>query len=51
MSVTLVDAVGGEVVVPVGAYRLIPDLHRPRLAGTGTSLPTIPTDGHGEGGL
>jgi uncharacterized phiE125 gp8 family phage protein len=44
-SVTLVDAAGGEVVVPVGAYRLIPDLHRPRLAGKGTSLPTIPSEG------
>lgn len=45
VSVTLVDAAGGEVVVPVGAYRLIPDLHRPRLAGKGTSLPTIPSEG------
>lgn len=45
VSVTLVDAAGGEVVVPEGAYRLIPDLHRPRLAGKGTSLPTIPSDG------
>ncbi|MES2916807.1 MAG: hypothetical protein V4753_16965 [Pseudomonadota bacterium] len=45
VSVTLVDAAGGETVVPVGAYRLIPDLHRPRLAGKGTSLPTIPSEG------
>jgi uncharacterized phiE125 gp8 family phage protein len=45
VSVTLVDAAGGEVVVPVGAYRLIPDLHRPRLAGKGTTLPTIPSEG------
>ena len=45
VSVTLVDAAGGEVVVPVGAYRLIPDLHRPRLAGKGTSLPSIPSEG------
>jgi uncharacterized phiE125 gp8 family phage protein len=44
-SVTLVDAAGGETVVPASAYRLFPDLHRPRLAGRGTSLPTIPTDG------
>ena len=44
-SVTLVDAAGGEVVVPASAYRLIPDLHRPRLAGKGTMLPTIPNDG------
>lgn len=45
VSVTLVDAAGGEVVVPATAYRLVPDLHRPRLAGRGTSLPTIPSEG------
>ena len=44
-SVTLVDAAGQEVVVPGSAYRLIPDLHRPRLAGKGTALPVIPNDG------
>lgn len=45
VSVTLVNALGGEVVVAPVTYRLIPDLQRPRLAGLGTSLPTIPTDG------
>jgi uncharacterized phiE125 gp8 family phage protein len=45
VSVTLVDAAGGEVVVPATAYRLIPDLHRSRLAGKGISLPTIPSEG------
>jgi len=45
VSVTLVDAAGGETVVPTAAYRLIKDLHRPRLAGKGTSLPTIPSEG------
>jgi uncharacterized phiE125 gp8 family phage protein len=45
VSVTLVDAAGGEVVVPAAAYRLVPDLHRPRLAGRGGALPTIPTEG------
>lgn len=44
-SVTLVDAAGGEAVVPAGAYRVVPDLHRPRLAGKGGALPTIPTEG------
>ncbi len=29
-------------------YRLVPDLHRPRLAATGAALPTIPTDGQVE---
>ncbi len=45
VSVTLVDATGGETVVPGATYRLIKDLHRPRLAGKGTALPTIPSDG------
>jgi uncharacterized phiE125 gp8 family phage protein len=45
VSVTLVDAAGGEGVVPTAAYRLVPDLHRPRLAGKGTTLPTIPSEG------
>ncbi len=44
-SVTLEDAEGAETVVPVASYRLIPDLHRPRLVGKGTSLPTIPSQG------
>jgi uncharacterized phiE125 gp8 family phage protein len=45
VSLTLVDAAGGEVVVPGGAYRLVPDLHRPRLVGRGGALPGIPTEG------
>ena len=44
-SVTLVDAAGGTVVVASVTYRLIPDLHRPRLAGKGTALPAIPSEG------
>lgn len=44
-NMTLVDAAGVEVAVPTTAYRLLPDLHRPRVAGRGTSLPTIPTEG------
>jgi uncharacterized phiE125 gp8 family phage protein len=45
VSVTLVDAAGGEVIVPGTSYRLVKDLHRPRLAGKGTSLPVIPNEG------
>lgn len=45
VSLTLVDAAGAEVVVPAASYRLVPDLHRPRLAGKGTSLPTVPSEG------
>lgn len=45
VSVTLVDAEGAETLVPATAYRLIPDLHRPRLVGKGSALPTIPSQG------
>jgi uncharacterized phiE125 gp8 family phage protein len=45
VSMTLVDAAGGETLVPATAYRLVSDTHRPRLVGRGSSLPTIPTDG------
>ncbi|MFN3575440.1 MAG: head-tail connector protein [Tabrizicola sp.] len=44
-SLTLVDAAGGESIVPPSNYRLVKDMHRPRLAGRGTALPSIPTDG------
>jgi uncharacterized phiE125 gp8 family phage protein len=45
VSVTLVDAAGGTTVVPAQTYRLVPDTHRPRIAGFGGTLPTVPTDG------
>lgn len=45
ISVTLVSVAGDSAVVPVAAYRLIQDLHRPRLAGRGGALPSIPTGG------
>jgi uncharacterized phiE125 gp8 family phage protein len=45
VSVTLVDAEGVETQVPATAYRLVPDLHRPRLVGKGAGLPTIPVLG------
>jgi uncharacterized phiE125 gp8 family phage protein len=45
VSVTLVDAAGGETLVAATSYRLVSDTHRPRLVGRGFSLPTIPTDG------
>jgi uncharacterized phiE125 gp8 family phage protein len=45
VSVTLVDAAGGETVVPPSSWRLISDLHRPRLAGKGGALPSVPSDG------
>jgi uncharacterized phiE125 gp8 family phage protein len=45
VSLTLVDALGAEAVVQAGAYRLVADLHRPRLTGRGGSLPAIPSEG------
>ncbi|MBE2277693.1 MAG: hypothetical protein IAE87_15525 [Rhodobacteraceae bacterium] len=47
-SVTLVDAAGGETVVAVALYRLVADLHRPKLAGAGLALPQVPADGRVE---
>ncbi len=45
VSVTLVDAGGDLTVLPPTSWRLISDLHRPRLAGKGIALPPVPTDG------
>lgn len=45
VSLTLADAEGDETAVAPETYRLIPDLHRPRLAGRGTLLPTVPSQG------
>jgi uncharacterized phiE125 gp8 family phage protein len=45
LSLTLVDTDGIETLVPDTSYRLIPDLHRPRIASKGAALPTIPTNG------
>lgn len=45
VSVTLVDAAGAEVVAAATTYRLVKDLHRPRLVGKGMALPVIPSDG------
>ncbi|MEZ5797291.1 MAG: hypothetical protein R3D63_07375 [Paracoccaceae bacterium] len=47
-SVTLVDAAGGAVVLPVAGWRLVSDLHRPRLTATGGVLPPVPSGGRSE---
>lgn len=47
-SVTLRDAAGAATVVPGAAWRLVKDTHRPKIAGVGGSLPTIPTGGQVE---
>ncbi|MCE2739181.1 MAG: head-tail connector protein [Rhodobacter sp.] len=48
VSVTLTDGAGGSTVLDAGLYRLIADLHRPRLAPTGQLLPSVPGGGQAE---
>lgn len=45
VSVTLVDAASVSAVLPAASYRLVPDLHRPKLVGAGTLLPPVPSGG------
>lgn len=48
VSVALVDV--NEVTLPVAVdrYRLVQDMHRPKLVAAGVLLPTVPTDGRAE---
>lgn len=45
LSLTLHAVDGTPTVIDPGVYRLVADLHRPRIAGMGMVLPAIPTDG------
>ena len=45
VQVALVDGEGAETVVDPARYRLVRDLHRPRLVATGGFLPAIPNRG------
>jgi uncharacterized phiE125 gp8 family phage protein len=45
LSVAVKDAGGAAIAVSPANYRLVKDDHRPRLAGIGGALPTIPPDG------
>lgn len=45
VTVTLKDAAGGSSVIDASRYRLIPDMHRPKLVAAGVLLPLVPTDG------
>jgi len=45
LSLTLKDAAGGATVIAPSRYRLIADLHRPRLAGQGGALSEVPAGG------
>jgi uncharacterized phiE125 gp8 family phage protein len=47
-SVALVDAAGTVDPVDPARYRLVGDLHRPRLQSSGSALPAIPTNGQAE---
>ena len=48
VSVTLFDAAAVAVVLAATRYRLVPDMHRPKLAAVGILLPQVPTDGRAE---
>lgn len=48
VSVTVVDAAEVATVVAAGRYRLVPDLHRPKLVAVGVLLPSVPMDGRAE---
>ncbi|SLN59756.1 head-tail connector protein [Pseudooctadecabacter jejudonensis] len=45
VDVTLVDRVGGEIVVDADAYTLRPDMQRPAIVAAGVALPSIPQAG------
>lgn len=45
VDVTLLDVGGGETLVPDALYRLVPDIHRPRIVGRGGVLPAVPSQG------
>lgn len=47
-GLTLHNGLGSTTVVPADTYRLIADVHRPRIAASGTSLPAIPRNGWAE---
>ena len=48
VSVSLVDQAGAVTVVDAARYRLVPDMHRPKLAAVGYLLPTLPSEGRVE---
>jgi len=48
VSLTLVDVAGTAVVVAPSAYRLVQDMHRPRLASVSLGLPAVPSGGRAE---
>jgi uncharacterized phiE125 gp8 family phage protein len=45
VRIVSVDVEGAETVADMDRYRLIPDKHRPLIAGRAAGLPCVPTDG------
>ncbi|MDQ2089142.1 head-tail connector protein [Marimonas arenosa] len=45
LDLVLIDAAEGEEIVDPVLYRLVQDMQRPRIAPTGTLLPTVPSGG------
>ncbi len=48
VSVTLKDGFGGSVPVDPAQYRLVPDMHRPRMMAAGSALPVVASQGWAE---
>lgn len=48
VSLTLVDSANTALVIDPGRYRLVPDMHRPKVAALGILLPAVPLDGRAE---
>jgi uncharacterized phiE125 gp8 family phage protein len=44
-QIVLLDRAGVAEVVPAAAYRLVQDMHRPRVQAAGFMLPQVPMDG------
>lgn len=45
VSLTLVDGNGVSALANEATYRLVADIHRPRIAGRGLALPAVPVEG------
>ena len=45
IEVVITDRLGDETTLAADAWRLEPDMHRPRLVATGACLPTVPRGG------
>lgn len=45
-SVAMVDGAGAQAALDPATWRLVPDMHRPKLAAVGLLFPNVPEDGH-----